>query len=142
MSAAHWISPLQGYAYAKRMIDVQNRLYQKQYGCHFTSVIPTNIFGEHDNFNLEGGIPIDSSRSTPQCQLHEGPRMEQAMLQIPSARTLCTLAFYIPSGNLYQYGNMVLVLCAGHVIPNLVHKCFLAQQNNTPFTVCGSGMPR
>ena len=52
-----WVSFWQGYAYAKRMVDVQNRLYQKQYGCHFTSVIPTNIFGEHDNFNMEGGTP-------------------------------------------------------------------------------------
>lgn len=43
----------QGYAYAKRMIDVQNRLYNQQYGCKFTSVVPTNIYGPHDNYNLE-----------------------------------------------------------------------------------------
>ncbi|KAJ3111029.1 GDP-L-fucose synthase [Phlyctochytrium bullatum] len=42
-----------GYAYAKRMIDVMNRTYYDQYGCQFTSVIPTNIFGPHDNYNLE-----------------------------------------------------------------------------------------
>ena len=75
-----------GYAYAKRMIDVQNqcgprrallrgrpngsltprprvrghiprgrrhRAYNKQYGCHFTSVIPTNVFGPHDNYDLQ-----------------------------------------------------------------------------------------
>eukprot|EP00128_Syssomonas_multiformis_P013469 Colp12_sorted_trinity150504_noHs@15842 len=42
-----------GYAHAKRMIDVQNKAYHDQYGCNFTSVIPTNIFGPHDNFNLE-----------------------------------------------------------------------------------------
>lgn len=42
-----------GYSYAKRMIDVMNRGYNQQYGCHFTSVIPTNVFGAHDNFNLE-----------------------------------------------------------------------------------------
>merc|ERR1711998_465559 len=45
----------EGYAYAKRMIDVQNRCYKEQYGCNFTSVIPTNIFGPHDNFNIEDG---------------------------------------------------------------------------------------
>lgn len=28
--------------------------YNEQFGCHFTSVIPTNIFGPHDNYNLEG----------------------------------------------------------------------------------------
>ncbi|KAI9351334.1 hypothetical protein BDR26DRAFT_907406 [Obelidium mucronatum] len=41
-----------GYAYAKRMIDVMNRSYHEQYGSNFTSVIPTNIFGPHDNYNL------------------------------------------------------------------------------------------
>ncbi|CAH1250097.1 GDP-L-fucose synthase-like [Branchiostoma lanceolatum] len=44
-----------GYSYAKRMIDVQNRAYYVQHGCKFTSVIPTNVFGPHDNFNLEDG---------------------------------------------------------------------------------------
>lgn len=42
-----------GYAMAKRMIDVQNKAYNEQYGCNFTSVIPTNIFGPHDNYDLE-----------------------------------------------------------------------------------------
>lgn len=44
-----------GYAYAKRMIDVQNRAYNQQHGCNFTSVIPTNVFGPHDNFSIEDG---------------------------------------------------------------------------------------
>jgi len=43
----------EGYAYAKRMLDVQNRLYKEKYGCNFTSIIPTNIYGPYDNFNLE-----------------------------------------------------------------------------------------
>jgi len=43
----------EAYAYAKRMIEVLNRAYNKEYGCHFTSVIPTNIFGPHDNYHLE-----------------------------------------------------------------------------------------
>lgn len=43
----------EAYAYAKRMIDVQNRIYNSQYGCKFTSVIPTNVYGHHDNFHLE-----------------------------------------------------------------------------------------
>ena len=73
----------EGYAYAKRMIDVVNRCYREQYGCFYTSVIPTNIYGEHDNYNLE-----DS-----------------------------------------------------HVIPGLIHKCYLAKKNNTPFTVMGTGKP-
>ncbi|XP_026333518.1 GDP-L-fucose synthase [Hyposmocoma kahamanoa] len=42
-----------GYSYAKRMIDVLNRGYHLQHGCTFTSVIPCNVFGPHDNFRLE-----------------------------------------------------------------------------------------
>ena len=41
------------YAYSKRMIDVLNRAYSKQYNCCFTSIIPTNIYGPYDNFNLD-----------------------------------------------------------------------------------------
>ena len=58
-----------GYSYAKRMIDVQNkyflvmswnssmyevccRAYHSEHGCLFTSVIPTNIYGPGDNYNL------------------------------------------------------------------------------------------
>jgi GDP-L-fucose synthase len=41
------------YAHAKRMIDVANKAYAQEYGCKFTSVIPTNIYGPHDNFHLE-----------------------------------------------------------------------------------------
>ena len=48
----------EAYAYAKRMIDVQNRIYHSEYGCKFTSVIPTNIYGPHDNFHLEGSHVI------------------------------------------------------------------------------------
>nr|XP_057929593.1 GDP-L-fucose synthase [Doryrhamphus excisus]XP_057929594.1 GDP-L-fucose synthase [Doryrhamphus excisus] len=44
-----------GYAYAKRMIDVQNRAYFQQHGRHYTAVIPTNVFGPHDNFSIEDG---------------------------------------------------------------------------------------
>lgn len=73
----------EGYAYAKRMVDVQNRLYYNEYGCKFTSVIPTNIFGPFDNFSLT----------------------------------------------------------EGHVIPSLIHKCFLARKLDQPFVVAGSGTP-
>lgn len=40
------------YAHAKRMIDIQSRAYRKQYGCNFITAVPNNLFGEHDNFDL------------------------------------------------------------------------------------------
>jgi len=73
----------EGYAYAKRMLDVLNRCYNEQSTCKFTSIIPTNIYGPHDNFNMEDG----------------------------------------------------------HVLPGLMHKCYLANKNNTDFVVWGTGSP-
>jgi GDP-L-fucose synthase len=46
------------YAYAKRMLDVQSRAYRDQYGCNFITVIPCNIYGPHDNFDLESSHVI------------------------------------------------------------------------------------
>lgn len=71
------------YAYAKRMLDIQCKTYQEQYNDNFICVIPTNIYGIHDNYSLEDG----------------------------------------------------------HVIPSLIHKCYLAKQSKKPFIVCGSGKP-
>lgn len=45
----------EGYAYSKRMVEVLNRLYAEEYGCHFTAIIPTNIYGPFDNYEIEGG---------------------------------------------------------------------------------------
>jgi GDP-L-fucose synthase len=43
------------YAYAKRMSDVQIRAYHQQYGLDYFSVIPTNIYGPGDNYDLQNG---------------------------------------------------------------------------------------
>lgn len=47
-----------GYAYAKRMVDVQLKAIRKQYGKEYISVIPNNMYGEHDNFDLENSHVI------------------------------------------------------------------------------------
>jgi GDP-L-fucose synthase len=47
-----------GYAYAKRMLDVQTRAYRKQHGVNYITVIPNNLFGENDNFDLENSHVI------------------------------------------------------------------------------------
>jgi GDP-L-fucose synthase len=71
------------YAYAKRMTDIQIRSYKEQYGLNYKSVIPSNIYGPNDNYDIING----------------------------------------------------------HVLPSLIHKCFLARENNTPLTIWGSGKP-
>ena len=71
------------YAYAKRMLEVHSKAYQSQYGDNFVCIIPTNIYGEHDNYSLEDG----------------------------------------------------------HVIPALIHRCYLNKKNNEDFVVKGTGRP-
>jgi GDP-L-fucose synthase len=41
----------EGYAYAKRILEVQCKAFRKQYDREYYCVIPTNIYGENDNFN-------------------------------------------------------------------------------------------
>ncbi len=41
------------YAYAKRMVDVLCRSYNEQYGVNYTCAILTNMYGPHNNFNLD-----------------------------------------------------------------------------------------
>ena len=47
-----------GYAYAKRMADIQIKSYRQQYDVNYFSVIPCNIYGPNDNYNLESGHVI------------------------------------------------------------------------------------
>ena len=47
-----------GYAYSKRMLDVQSRALRQQYDCNFICAIPNNLYGPHDNFDLENGHVI------------------------------------------------------------------------------------
>jgi len=44
-----------GYAYAKRMLEVQSSAYRKEWNCDYIVAIPTNIYGPNDNFSLTEG---------------------------------------------------------------------------------------
>tara|TARA_S200000501_G_scaffold378801_1_gene443800 strand:+ start:8609 stop:9517 length:909 start_codon:yes stop_codon:yes gene_type:complete len=46
------------YAYAKRMLDIQVKSYNQQFDLNYFNVIPTNIYGPRDNFNIENGHVI------------------------------------------------------------------------------------
>lgn len=72
-----------GYAYAKRMLEVQSSAYRKEWNCNYIVAIPANIYGPNDNWNLEDG----------------------------------------------------------HVIPSLIHRCFIAKRDGADLTVWGSGKP-
>jgi GDP-L-fucose synthase len=70
------------YAYAKRLLDIQCKYYTRA-GMKCICVIPTNVYGPHDNFHVENS----------------------------------------------------------HVIPGLIHRCYLAKQYSEPFVVRGTGKP-
>uniref|UniRef100_A0A8R1DEQ5 GDP-L-fucose synthase n=3 Tax=Caenorhabditis japonica TaxID=281687 RepID=A0A8R1DEQ5_CAEJA len=72
-----------GYSYAKRMIDVLNKGYAQEHNRKYTSVVPCNVFGPHDNYNLQ----------------------------------------------------------AGHVLPALIHKAYVAKRDGHALQVFGSGKP-
>jgi len=40
----------EGYAFAKRMCEVQCRLYNEQFGTDYICVVPTNLYGPFDNY--------------------------------------------------------------------------------------------
>lgn len=61
-----------GYSYAKRMIDVQNRAIFDQYGLKYTSIIPTNIYGPNDNFNLQDSHVIPGIIHRMYLKMEEG----------------------------------------------------------------------
>ena len=61
-----------GYAYAKRMMEVQIRAYRQQYGCNFISVIPNNLYGPNDNYDLENGHVVPALiRKFHEAMIHE-----------------------------------------------------------------------
>lgn len=70
-----------GYAYAKRMVEVASRSLNQQFNLNSNCIIPCNLYGDNDNYDIING----------------------------------------------------------HVIPSLIHKCYLAKINNTTFEIWGSG---
>jgi GDP-L-fucose synthase len=42
-----------GYGWAKRVAEIQARLYSKDYGMSISIIRPTNIYGPRDNFDLK-----------------------------------------------------------------------------------------
>ncbi|KAG8277112.1 GDP-L-fucose synthase [Homalodisca vitripennis] len=86
-----------GYSYAKRMIDVANHGYYEQHGKVFTSVVPCNVFGAHDNFDKQSShvIPglirklndIMEQGETLLAFYHSRPQTPQCYTQGPQAST-------------------------------------------------------
>lgn len=72
-----------GYSYAKRLSGYETQIFRDVLQKNWYSVVPTNLYGPYDNFNLE-----DS-----------------------------------------------------HLIPGMIHRAYLAKQNNEKFVIWGDGSP-
>jgi len=46
------------YAYAKRMLQIHCKTYRDAHGDNFVCIIPTNVYGIHDNYSLVDGHVI------------------------------------------------------------------------------------
>ena len=46
------------YGFAKRMLEIQSRICYEEHGLIYNCIIPTNIYGPKDDFNLETGHVI------------------------------------------------------------------------------------
>lgn len=62
----------EGYAHAKRMMEVQCRAYQRQYGRRYFCVVPTNIYGPHDNYDLQNAHVIPALIHKAYNAAHDG----------------------------------------------------------------------
>lgn len=49
-----------GYSYAKRLLNYQTKMYRDMTGNNWYSIIPTNLYGENDNYDINNGHIIPS----------------------------------------------------------------------------------
>lgn len=65
------------YAYAKRMIDIQIRAVRQQYGLKYTSIIPNNLYGENDNYDLNDSHVLPAlTRKIWEAKINNRPYFE------------------------------------------------------------------
>ena len=59
------------YAHAKRLLDVACRAYQHQYKRQYYCVVPTNMYGKHDNFHSFNSHVIPALIQKAMCSVAE-----------------------------------------------------------------------
>jgi len=72
-----------GYSYAKRLSGYETKIFKHLTNLNWINVVPTNVYGPHDNFHLD----------------------------------------------------------YSHMIPGMIHRAYLAKQNNEKFVIWGDGSP-
>jgi GDP-L-fucose synthase len=127
----------EGYAYAKRMIDVQNRCYAEQHGCKWTSCVAPPAEPRC------APVPVPEASPCPCPCL--GPRRCGRTAPDPETRRPSAAparpgpASVVPTNIFGPHDNFSIE--EGHVLPGLMHKVYKAKQSGGDFTIWGSGTP-
>ena len=106
----------------------------KLIACLSTCIFPDKVQYPISEIDLNSGPPHDSNASYAyakrllytQCEAYKQQYNDNFVCFIPTN-------IYGPNDNFH--------LNNAHVIPALIHKCFLAKQNQVPFIISGSGQP-
>lgn len=100
----------------------------------FVSVLSTCIFP-----NAPPALPLteDMIHSGPPHHSNEGYSMAKRMLEVQSRLSKMESICLIPTNLFGPYDNFAIE--DAHVIPALIHKCYLARKEGRPFKVAGSG---
>ena len=123
----------QGYAYSKRILEVLVRLHREQFGYNWMCVIPTNIYGPHDNFNLKNShvIPAlihkcyNSQKAGEPLTLYgTGKPLRQFLHSSDLARILCFLLDELTAEK--KEMPFSVIACGDEDSECLKRDCFLA----------------
>jgi GDP-L-fucose synthase len=93
-----------GYAYAKRMLEVGARTLRQSRGIQARCIIPCNIYGSNDNYNLENGHVIPSLIHKMHIAKETGSKMvvwgsgkaEREFIYAPDAARIITMIHHDP----------------------------------------------
>jgi len=99
-----------------------------------TCIFPDKTTYPIDETMLHNGPPHSSNEGYALAK-----RLIDTMNRAYAEEYNCNFTSIIPT-NIYG-PNDNFSIQNGHVIPGLIHKCYLAKKNNTPFTIWGSGTP-
>jgi GDP-L-fucose synthase len=78
-------------------MHLSNSAYKEEFGCNFTSAIPTNVFGPNDNL----------------------------LVFLADVSFAFSFILFCPRSDLED----------SHVIPGLIHKCYLAKSKSSSYQI-------
>ncbi|PCH37537.1 NAD(P)-binding protein [Wolfiporia cocos MD-104 SS10] len=107
---------------------------QKVISCLSTCVFPDKVTYPLDETKIHLGPPHDSNFGYSYAK-----RLVDVQNRAYKDQFGCNFTAAIPTSIFGPYDNFELG--SAHVIPALIHKCYLAQKNGTPLVIGGSGKP-